>query len=110
MRKTCLVMLVAMLLCPVGVIGRAQSDAASAEAQRIFSEVMSPYCPGKVLADCTSLQAAELRAEIRKRLDAGETAEEILNGLYARFGEEIRPAPPVDSPWGRFLWTVPLLW
>jgi cytochrome c-type biogenesis protein CcmH len=89
--------------------GRAQGADIAQDAQRIFSQVMSPYCPGKVLADCTSSSAAELRAEIRNRLEAGESADAILNDLYARFGEEIRPAPPADSGWGRFLRIVPLI-
>ena len=44
--------------------GRAQRSDIAQDAQRIFSQVMSPYCPGKVLADCTSSSAAELKAAL----------------------------------------------
>lgn len=109
MRPVATFVLMAIILLLTASDGGAQSGDVTQEAQRIFAQVMSPYCPGKVLADCTSSSAAELRAEIRNRLETGESADAILNDLYARFGEEIRPAPPANSGWGRLLRLVPLV-
>jgi cytochrome c-type biogenesis protein CcmH/NrfF len=69
---------------------------------------MSPYCPGKLLAGCTSPAASELRAEIRSRLAAGETPTDVENALYARFGDEIRAVPTAES-WGLLLWVAPFV-
>jgi cytochrome c-type biogenesis protein CcmH/NrfF len=54
-------------------------------AHRIFSELMSPYCPGLMLADCPSPDAFELRAEIRARLAAGDPPAQVKENIRARF-------------------------
>jgi cytochrome c-type biogenesis protein CcmH len=82
-------------------------SAAEDEAGRIFSHVMSPYCPGKLLADCTSPAAADLRAEIRARLEAGEDADAVERDLYARFGDSIRAVPGAGTRTGRVLRIAP---
>ena len=42
-----------------------------ARARRLESQVWSPYCAGRLLSDCTTQQADELRARIEKRLASG---------------------------------------
>lgn len=81
---------------------------AEAKAQRIFTSVMSPYCPGLLLADCPSPAAFELRLEIRKRLVAGESPEAIEQDLYDRYGDVLRAVPPPQR-WGLLLWVAPAL-
>lgn len=87
---------------------QAQSTAVDTAAQRIFTRVMSPYCPGLLLADCPSPEAFTLRAEIRARLAAGEAPADIEQMLYDRFGDAIR-AVPTASGWGLVLWVAPLV-
>jgi cytochrome c-type biogenesis protein CcmH len=86
----------------------AQDARVDADAMRIYSEVMSPYCPGLLLADCPSTAAFELRAEIRKRLEAGQNAAEIEAWLYEQYGDAIRAVPPARG-WGLWLWVLPLM-
>lgn len=86
----------------------AQPADPAAEAQAIFTSVMSPYCPGLLLADCPSPAAFELRAEIRRRLDAGESRATIEGDLYRKFGNSIRAVPEPEG-WGRVLWLAPAL-
>jgi cytochrome c-type biogenesis protein CcmH len=86
----------------------AQPRDSAAEAQTIFGRVMSPYCPGLLLADCPSPAAFELRADILRRLEAGESAPDIERDLYRRFGDEIRAVPPARG-WGRVLWFAPAI-
>jgi cytochrome c-type biogenesis protein CcmH len=90
----------------VAVSVSAQPRDPAAEAQNIFTTVMSPYCPGLLLADCPSPAAFELRAEIRRRLDAGESAAAVERDLYHRYGEVIRAVPP-PAGWGGVLWAAP---
>ena len=99
-----------LLACVVlaGAAANTQSNDVDTNAQRIFSRVMSPYCPGLLLADCPSPDAFALRAEIRTRLAAGEAPADVENALYARFGESIRAAPQPRS-WGLLLWAVPFV-
>lgn len=77
-----------------------------AQAQRIFTSVMSPYCPGLLLNDCPSPAAFELRLEVRKRLLAGESPEDIEQDLYDRYGDVLRAVPPPER-WGLVLWVAP---
>jgi cytochrome c-type biogenesis protein CcmH/NrfF len=58
-------------------------------AEEIYNSVMSPFCPGRLLSNCPSYQAADLRDRIRERLAAGETKEDVMDGLYAIWGEEV---------------------
>ena len=95
-----------ILVAVVAVPAAAQSRDPAADAQQIFTSVMSPYCPGLLLADCPSPAAFELRADIRKRLDAGESPADIERELYHRYGEVIRAVPPAQG-WGRVLWIAP---
>ena len=67
---------------------------AAADAQNIFTSVMSPYCPGRLLADCPSSAAFELRAEILHRLESGESAADVERDLYRKLGDSIRAIPP----------------
>ena len=79
----------------------------AADADRIFTELMSPFCPGLTLADCPSPNAFDLRGEIRRRLEAGESREAIERELVAKYGVQIL-ADPSNTPIGRVVWGVPI--
>jgi cytochrome c-type biogenesis protein CcmH len=76
------------------------------EAQAIFGRVMSPYCPGQLLARCPSPAADALRDAIRRDLRAGRTAEAIEADLYRRFGDGVRAIPPARGT-GVIVWATP---
>jgi cytochrome c-type biogenesis protein CcmH/NrfF len=85
--------------------GQAVSDPEVArQAHGISSDVMSPYCPGRTLADCPSPNAAALREEVRELLTAGVPEAEVRARLEARFGDDIVGVP--RSVWG---WILPAL-
>lgn len=77
-----------------------------AAADQIFNRVMSPYCPGRVLATCPSGAAETLRQEVRRDLEAGKSPAAIEAGLYQRFGESIRGLPRTDGL-GLLAWAIP---
>jgi cytochrome c-type biogenesis protein CcmH/NrfF len=60
---------------------------------------MSPYCPGRTLADCPSPDAAALRRELRNLLDAGVPEKEVRTQLEARFGGAISGVPRTRLGW-----------
>lgn len=82
--------------------------AAQAEAQVLYREVMSPFCPGLTLADCPSPNAFDLRKDIQARLERGESRESIVDGLVALYGTQLL-SDPSDTPIGRVVWGVPIL-
>lgn len=75
---------------------------------RIMAELMSPYCPGRLLRDCPSGQALQLKEKIVLRLEAGEEEQVIKEDLIATFGEEMRAAPRVAG-FGLVAWLAPSL-
>ncbi len=88
-----------------GTSAQAPADT-SAEADKLFHRVMSPYCPGRVLATCGSGAADTLRQEIRQELAAGKPAAEIEAELYYRFGDSIRGEPQTTGV-GLLAWVFP---
>lgn len=100
--------LVVLWLAPA--LALAQRDGpgdADAQAQTLFREVMSPFCPGLTLADCPSPQAFELRGDIASRLRNGDSREAILDELVSTYGTAIL-SDPSDTPIGRVVWGVPI--
>jgi cytochrome c-type biogenesis protein CcmH len=77
------------------------------DAQRVFTNVMSPFCPGMTIATCTSSNAASVRDEVRTRLGRGEAAQSIEESLYTRFGNEYRAVPQAEGR-GMIVWVFPL--
>lgn len=101
-----LAFLVALSVLPV--LGQSADFDLDREARRIFTLVMSPYCPGQMLADCTSSAAAELRDSIRAELARGRPSAEIVEELVATFGDQILALPPNRGA-GRVAWLGPVL-
>ncbi|MGA1190906.1 MAG: cytochrome c-type biogenesis protein [Bdellovibrionota bacterium] len=80
------------------------------EQQLVFEEVqgniLSPYCPGRLLKDCPSSAARDLKLNIKKQILTGKTSEEILHALLDEYGEEMRAAPKAQGI-GLLAWVVP---
>ncbi len=81
---------------------------ADGRARAIARELMSPFCPGLLLADCKSSGAFELRDEILARVRTGESTVSIEDDLAARFGESIRAMPAFHGV-GAFVWAFPIV-
>jgi len=80
----------------------ARADTSASIPQRAHSlaaDLMSPYCPGRTLSDCPSPDAAAVRQEIRARLDAGQSEDEIRAALEARFGDALSGLPSALVGW-----------
>jgi cytochrome c-type biogenesis protein CcmH len=67
---------------------------------------MSPFCPGRTLATCTSWAAAVLRDEIAMRIAQGEPPEAVRADLISRYGSAISGEPPMSGP-GLIVWVFP---
>lgn len=69
----------------------------------IAKDLMCPVCAGQTVADSNSQLAVQMRAEIRQRLQAGQTREEIIAYFVGQFGEGALASPrPKGS--GLVLW------
>ncbi|MBI2876546.1 MAG: cytochrome c-type biogenesis protein CcmH [Candidatus Tectomicrobia bacterium] len=102
----------AVLLCMMALAlfegGKGPALAEGLTAQDIAREVMSPACPGRLLIDCTSGEADQLRELIRQKIAQGQTKEQILNFLVEVYGVTILASPP-KSGFYWAAWTLPFL-
>lgn len=86
--------------------GTAQAD--DQEIHDLFRKVWSPYCKGVSLQECSSGQAQDLRDELRHRVEKGETQDQILADLEAKYGERLRMMPDRGGR-ENLAWQIPWL-
>jgi len=86
--------LAAFLLALATLAGGApRAQAAEGWAYELANELMSPYCPGRSVADCPSPQAQTLRMWLIVQEAAGRPRAEVEAELVARYGESVLGAP-----------------
>ena len=93
-----------VLLALAGAAAMAQSTDERTSA--ITHELMSPFCPGLLLADCPSDYARVLREEIARRVASGEASRSIEDDLIVRYGDQIRTIPSFHGV-GVLAWVGP---
>ncbi|MDQ7985774.1 cytochrome c-type biogenesis protein CcmH [Pseudomonas sp. G34] len=79
------------------------SEAERARYRQLTEELRCPKCQNQNIADSDAPIAMDLRAEIYRKLEAGESNAQIIDYLVARYGDFVLYKPPVS---GRTL----LLW
>jgi cytochrome c-type biogenesis protein CcmH/NrfF len=85
----------------------ASDDAATRWAYDLANDLMSPFCPGRSLADCPSPDAASLRMWIIVQAAAGRTRADVEKELYAKYGEVIRARPSAEG-FGATAYLIPI--
>jgi len=71
-------------------------------------DLMSPYCPGRTLAECPSPQATELRFWILTQAAAGVSEADVRGMLEERFGDVLLSAPRAEG-WGFSAYAIPIV-
>lgn len=82
--------------------------AREAEARALMETVRCLVCQGQSIADSDADMAGDMRALIRRRIAAGESAGEIRTWLIDRYGNWVTYDPPV-TPITWPLWAAPIL-
>jgi cytochrome c-type biogenesis protein CcmH len=108
--KSTIVIAVLALMLPAAVFGQQSGYDAEIlkQARQIYNQIMSPYCPGKTLSNCSSGAAELLRINIRERLAEGEQPDDIVASLVEEFGESVLASPPNEGV-GRLAWVTPFV-
>jgi cytochrome c-type biogenesis protein CcmH len=79
-----------------------------AKARELMHEVRCLVCEGQSIADSNAELAGDMRANIRRRIAAGEAPDQIRAWLIERYGNWVSYAPPLDAvTWPLF--AVPIL-
>jgi len=85
-------------LAPLSADGTARAaDEPEGWSYTAWREMMSPFCPGRTLADCPSPQAETLRMWILAQEAAGRTRADVEAELYDQFGDVILSAPRAEG-------------
>ena len=99
--------LLAVLLCLPTLAADARAEEAG-WSYGMWNDLMSPYCPGRTLADCPSEKAEELRGWIVDQEAEGRSAEEVHAEILAAFGDVVRQAP-APTGLGLAAYVIPIL-
>ncbi len=77
-------------------------------ANEVSQNLMSPFCPGVTVHDCTSQEALEMRTQILEWAQAGWSRDRIEDELVAEYGKGMLPAPRAEGA-GLIVWLAPAL-
>ena len=96
-----------VLVAALAVGGREGAPPSDAErAERITKGVRCPTCRSQSVADSDSPAARAMREETLRRVQEGQTDEQIRDYFVARYGEEILLDPPRRGV-GAVVWVLP---
>ena len=98
--KTITLVVVALVLAAPALAGSRPSAAA------IETKLVCPVCH-ETLDQSTSLQAQEMKVEIRKRIAQGWTEKQILDEMVANFGPGVLSTPSKHG-FDLLAWVLPL--
>lgn len=97
-KRTLAGLLLSLALALVALAAGAPSaQADKGWAYDLMNELMSPYCPGRPLADCPSPQAQTLRMWLIVQEAAGRPRAEVEAEVVARYGESVLSAPKAEG-------------
>ena len=78
------------------------------DARELEAMLIAPCCFSQQVSVHHSAAADEVRQDIRKRLAAGETREQILDAYEAQYGKRVLAEPPAEGI-ARMLYVLPPL-
>jgi cytochrome c-type biogenesis protein CcmH len=79
-----------------------------AQAAALMQTLRCLVCQGQSIADSDAEMAGDMRALVRRRIEAGEKPEAIRDWLIDRYGNWVSYDPPMEPvTWP--LWAAPLL-
>ena len=93
------------------VVGLQPDDTPRTPEERVFSVAEGykcPTCRSQSVADSEAPSAKAIRAEIARRLEAGESEDEIQAYLVSRFGEEVVLTPSASGVTA-LVWVLPVV-
>jgi len=106
-----LLILAAMLAFPAGAVepGEQLADPAlEARARALSSELRCVQCQNQTIDESSAPLARDLRVIVRERLAAGDSDEQVLAFVQARYGDFVLLKPPLSAETA-FLWAGPFI-
>ena len=92
----------------VVAVRSAPSNAPAARAARLESQLACPVCTGESVADSNSSTSRAIRADIRRRIRAGQSDTKIRDAYVAIYGDHILLTPS-NGGLGVIAWGLPVV-
>lgn len=80
-----------------------------AAARDLMEELRCLKCQSQSIADSNAPMAGDMRSQVRERIAAGETPEEVRKWLIERYGNWVSYDPPISSAVTWPLWIAPII-
>jgi cytochrome c-type biogenesis protein CcmH/NrfF len=96
------VIALAVVLWPSG------SQSAAERAHDLETELKCPECQGLSVADSQAPTSRAIRADVKRRIAAGQSDEEIRQAYVDKYGESILLSPQ-DSGVSLIVWILPIV-
>ena len=84
-----------------------RDPAREAAAKALMETLRCVVCQGQSIADSDAAMAGDMRALVRRRIDAGEAPEQVRAWLIRRYGDYITYDPPFSGATAA-LWLAPI--
>ena len=78
------------------------------QVDEIARTVRCPTCRGQSVAESAAPAAAAIKTEIRRRVDDGQSRQQIEDYLEGRYGSDILLTPPKNGV-GGLVWILPVV-
>ncbi len=104
-------LLMGVVLVGAMVVGLQPDDTPRTNEERMFAlaeTLKCPTCRSQSVADSEAPSAKAIRNDISRRLEEGESEEQIRDYLEGRFGEEILLTPSSSGVTG-LVWIIPVV-
>ena len=104
----------ALLACAVGAALANEAAPASADpvlearVMKLSSELRCLVCQNQTIADSHADLAVDLRRQVREMLQAGQSEQQVIDFMTARYGDFVLYRPPF-KPLTALLWVGPVL-
>jgi cytochrome c-type biogenesis protein CcmH len=99
---------IAIGLLAFAVVDRSSGPQNNATGSDLAGQFACPVCQGQSIAESDIPIAREIRTEIGKRLDQGQTDSQIREYLVAQYGENIDYKPRATGVAG-LVWIIPVV-
>ena len=115
---------VMLILCSVSAVTLAQGEPSQNEEsidsykftdpnqRQIFlsltAELRCPMCQNQNIADSDAMISHDMRRKVYQLLQAGNTEQQVIDYMKARYGDFVYYQPPV-TPYTLWLWLLPIV-
>ncbi|WP_373491336.1 cytochrome c-type biogenesis protein [Parasphingorhabdus sp.] len=80
-----------------------------AVAAELMEELRCLKCQSQSISDSNAPMAGDMRSQVRERIAAGETPNEVRNWLIERYGNWVTYDPPISAAVTWPLWFAPII-